>query len=423
METDPWTGQALPDADSPKNANIASIAGQLRRGFIGDPLTGEGGAIPGYGQVHALIGDPFSIRAAHDGMDGTLFSGDPSAFNGAWFRAQTPAEQAAARAAVGSEIQDRIENGQILPGQLGAPDAQDRLATMFGPDQARAIAANGEAAINARLGVRRGGLAPGQAGVSGPWLDNGVAPGAGFSGAAGDGDFGQLMPASFMTPAPGAAPRATSVNISPPPEGAGSSHLGYGVGDDPNKTGVAAGLGPTDEKHPIPTTLGPNNYKPQPGDEDLLARMIYAETSDIPQDSAAIGWSIMNRTGDLAFGKTLTDVMNQKNAFAFVPGSRAGPKGSGQWQASANPAALTDGDAASWAAANQAAAGILNGSIPDPTGAATEFFSSKDYNGNPATAKPGFPGRLERGTIVPSPYTSRSTQAVRNYFFVEPKKK
>ncbi|HEX4198745.1 MAG TPA: hypothetical protein VHZ26_15010 [Caulobacteraceae bacterium] len=96
------------------------------------------------------------IRAAHDGMDGALFSGDPSAFNGAWFQAQTPAEQAAARAAVGSEIQDRIQNGQILPGQLGAPDAQGRLATMFGPDQARAIAANGETAINARLATLRG---------------------------------------------------------------------------------------------------------------------------------------------------------------------------------------------------------------------------------------------------------------------------
>ncbi|HEX4198747.1 MAG TPA: hypothetical protein VHZ26_15020 [Caulobacteraceae bacterium] len=272
METDPWTGQALPDADSPKNANIASIAGQLRRGFIGDPLTGEGGAIPGYGQVHALIGDPFSIRAAHDGMDGTLFSGDPSAFNGAWFRAQTPAEQAAARAAVGSEIQDRIQNGQILPGQLGAPDAQGRLGSMFGPDQARAIAANGEAAINARLGVRRGGLAPGQAGFSGPWLDNGLAPGqAGFSGpwldngvapgpgftsAAGDGDSGQLMPSSFTTPAPGAAPQAVGMNISPPVQGAGSSHFGYGVGDNPNKTGVAAGPGLPDAKHPPPTAIG-----------------------------------------------------------------------------------------------------------------------------------------------------------------------
>jgi hypothetical protein len=115
-------------------------------GFIGDPLTGAGGAIPGYGQVHTFIGDPFSIRAAHDGMEGTLFAEDPGGFNGAWLKAQTPAEQAAARAAVTSEIQDRIENGQILPGQLGAPDAQGRLATLFGPGAARNIAAQADGA-------------------------------------------------------------------------------------------------------------------------------------------------------------------------------------------------------------------------------------------------------------------------------------
>jgi hypothetical protein len=334
METDPWTGQALPDADSPKNANIATLAGQLRRGFIGDPLTGEGGAIPGYGQVHAVIGDPFSIRAAHDGMDGALFGGDPSRFNGAWFQAQTPAEQAAARAAVASEIQDRIENGQILPGQLGAPDAQDRLATMFGPDQARAIAANGEAAINGRLGVRRGGLAPGQAGFSGPWLDNGVAPGTDF----GDGDDrGQFLPASFIDPAPGKASGPTVANYSTPITGAGSSS-----GDKVNKpagpsggiAGVRAGSGTLNDKDVFPA-LGPNHYTPQPTDRTLLARMIFAETGEIPQDSVAVGWSMINRAGDRAYGKTLADVMNRHDQFDFAPGDLGGPKGSGQWQKSA----------------------------------------------------------------------------------------
>jgi hypothetical protein len=115
METDPWTGQVVSDADSPRNANIASIAGQLSDAFIGDSLTGQGGVIPGYGPIQGVFGDPFTIRAAHDAMDGALFSSGPSALTSAWAKASTPAEQAAARSAVTSEIQDRIQNGQVIP--------------------------------------------------------------------------------------------------------------------------------------------------------------------------------------------------------------------------------------------------------------------------------------------------------------------
>ncbi|HEX4196006.1 MAG TPA: hypothetical protein VHZ26_01055 [Caulobacteraceae bacterium] len=150
LETDPWTGQPLSDADSPRNANIATIAGQLSSAFIGDPWTGQGGAIPGYGQVQSVFGDPFSIRAAHDAMDGTLFAKNPDGFNAAWAKASTPAEQAAARAAVSGEIADRVQNGQVLPGQLGAPDAQSRLATTFGLGAARNIAAQAEGLLASR---------------------------------------------------------------------------------------------------------------------------------------------------------------------------------------------------------------------------------------------------------------------------------
>jgi len=156
METDPSTGQPLSDADSPRNANIAKIAGDLNSTFTGNPLTGQGGAIPDYGPVQGIFGDPFSIRAAHDAMGGTLFSVDPDDFIDAWARARTPAEQDAARSAITSDIQDRIQTGRILPGQLGAPDAQTRLGLAFGPDAAQAIAANGNAAVNARLATLKG---------------------------------------------------------------------------------------------------------------------------------------------------------------------------------------------------------------------------------------------------------------------------
>jgi hypothetical protein len=151
METDPATGQPLSDTDSARNTNIAKIAGDLSSTFIGDPGTGEGGAIPDYGPVQGIFGDPFSIRAAHDAMSGTLFSGDPGDFAAAWAKVRTPAEQAAARSALTGDIQDRIQAGHVLPGQLGAPGAQARLAVAFGPAGTQAIAANGDVAVNARL--------------------------------------------------------------------------------------------------------------------------------------------------------------------------------------------------------------------------------------------------------------------------------
>jgi len=172
METDPLTGQPLSDPDSARNANIANIAGDLNSTFIGNPLTGQGGAIPDYGPVQGIFGDPFSIRAAHDAMGGTLFSGDSDDFIDAWARARTPAEQDAARSAITGDIQDRIQTGRILPGQLGAPDAQVRLGLAFGPDAAQAIAANGNAAVNARLAALRGEAPPSAAApAASPLLD------------------------------------------------------------------------------------------------------------------------------------------------------------------------------------------------------------------------------------------------------------
>jgi hypothetical protein len=66
------------------------------------------------------------------------------------------------------------------------------------------------------------------------------------------------------------------------------------------------------------------------------------------------------------------------------------------------------------------AAGIVNGSIPDPTGGATLFFSSDRYKpGEAQTAPGGFPSMLRQKTISPSAYASGSRTSNRNYFFVE----
>lgn len=160
-----------------------------------------------------------------------------------------------------------------------------------------------------------------------------------------------------------------------------------------------------------------------PGDQLLLARMIFAETSDIPEDSPAVGWTMVNRIGDHEFGATLTDVLRQKNAYQIVPEGGGPAGGSAQWQATADPSKLTGADAASWAAAQQAAAGIVDGSISDPTDGATFFFSADDFDGNYKAAPGGFRSMLKRGTIQQGSYKSKSTRRRSNYFFIETKNK
>lgn len=159
----------------------------------------------------------------------------------------------------------------------------------------------------------------------------------------------------------------------------------------------------------------------KPTDETTLARMIFAESARIPEDHAAIGWSIVNRVGDREFGATLDDVLNQKNAYQIVE-KGGGPKGgSPLWKASANPAALTGDNARSWATAKATARGIMDRSIPDPTGGGTFFFSAKDFDGQPENAPRDFQRMLKNKTIQPSAYKSGSTKRDMNYFFVETK--
>jgi len=172
-----------------------------------------------------------------------------------------------------------------------------------------------------------------------------------------------------------------------------------------------------------PRTIGPNGWQPSSGDRDLLTRMIFAETGGIPEDYPGIGWAIANRVGTHEFGSTLNNVLQQKNAFAFIKSGGGPAAGSPLWQASADPSKLTGGNAASWAAAQRVAAGIVNGSIPDPTGGATLFFSSDHYKPKDYTSAPGgFPTMLAQDKISPSPYNSQAKGPNRNYLFVEAKR-
>jgi hypothetical protein len=168
---------------------------------------------------------------------------------------------------------------------------------------------------------------------------------------------------------------------------------------------------------PLPSsTIGSHGYQPAPGDENTLARLIFAE-SGAPEDSAAIGWSIVNRVGVREFGKTLNAVRDQKNAFSSVANG-----GSPQYRLSADPSKMDAESVEKWLQAQQIAHGILNGTIPDPTGGGEFFFSSDHYNGDPQTAPGNYPSILPN--LHASPYEGHAAASgAENYFFIENPKK
>ncbi|HEY5410410.1 MAG TPA: cell wall hydrolase [Caulobacteraceae bacterium] len=138
---------------------------------------------------------------------------------------------------------------------------------------------------------------------------------------------------------------------------------------------------------PLPTpVIGSNGYEPARGDENTLARMIYAEGLSTPDDFPAIGWSIVNRIGNPQYRPTLDGVLNQRKQYAIVEAGGGPPGGSQQWRETADPSKLTGVRAVRWGQAQQAAQGILSGAISDPTLGAQHFFASPDLDGDAAKA-------------------------------------
>ena len=177
---------------------------------------------------------------------------------------------------------------------------------------------------------------------------------------------------------------------------------------------------------PVPNltpVIGTHGYQPAKGDEDLLARLIHAESNSAPQDLPAIGWAVVNRIGAPTFGRTLGAVVAKDKAFASVPAKDDPYGGSAQWRLTADPSKLTGPDAAAWRRAHDTAKGILNGTIADPTSGAQYFFSSQNLSGDPAKAAPPgfFQEGLANGTLLPSQYQGHRGykspgHPTRNYF-------
>lgn len=164
---------------------------------------------------------------------------------------------------------------------------------------------------------------------------------------------------------------------------------------------------------PLPNVIGSHGYMPASGDENLLARAIYAEGANTPDDYDALGWSMVNRVGASRRWKSLNDVIHDPGQFSSVKGG-----GSPRWRETADPSRLNAVSAKAWAQAQEAAHGVLSGSVPDPTGGGQFFFSSDHYNGHPETAPRNFRDMLS--TLRASPYQGHTAASgERNYFFVK----
>ena len=181
---------------------------------------------------------------------------------------------------------------------------------------------------------------------------------------------------------------------------------------------------------PLPgPTIGSHGYRPAAGDENTLARLIFAEGGDTSDDFPAVGWSIVNRVGVREFGKTMNDVRDKDNGFQSVEKGGGPIGGSRQWQLSGEPSKMDPISAKAWRHAQEAAHGILTGVIQDPTGGAQYFFSSSDVDGDAVKASRTLPSqwfynRFRQGNLRPAQYQGHIGRDAkgprRNYFAIEP---
>jgi hypothetical protein len=177
------------------------------------------------------------------------------------------------------------------------------------------------------------------------------------------------------------------------------------VGSKKNAVNPATGLtefadplgAPTEE---IKITADRSKFIPRPGDEEMLARMMFAEGAghyrNNPEFFAALGWSAVNRIGRQGLPKEKKDlqgVITAPRQFSSV--NQTFPDGrSSLWDLAAEPDKLTGPNKAAYEAARETARGILSGEIADPTGGAHSFHSS------PQTP-PGFQRSMDEGLMAP----------------------
>jgi hypothetical protein len=82
----------------------------------------------------------------------------------------------------------------------------------------------------------------------------------------------------------------------------------------------------------------------------------------------AVGWVVKNRVNDPRWPNTYSGVINQPNQFAIFRD---------------DPSKLTGLNKIAWDESYRIAGQVIRGEIPDPTGGATHFYSTKKYGNKP----------------------------------------
>jgi spore germination cell wall hydrolase CwlJ-like protein len=143
-----------------------------------------------------------------------------------------------------------------------------------------------------------------------------------------------------------------------------------------------------------------------------LARIMYAEAFDVPQDMPAVGWVVLNRSGRPGYRPTITDVIHQPGQFEPVrEGNRRGVD-SRHWTRFDQPHLLTDDEEERRKQAFGFAEAILSGRQLDPTGGATHMQA-------PYADSPWFARAVREGRLEPLPYRSKGTHPHRHLFYRE----
>jgi len=144
---------------------------------------------------------------------------------------------------------------------------------------------------------------------------------------------------------------------------------------------------------PLVTGMNGKGYSPQEDDKDLLARIIFSEGAGNDADYPGLAWSVVNRVGARRFPDSLSGVLQQTDRNGNYQLGYDTPL----WRASGDPNSLTGKNALSYQKASDIAEGVLNGSIPDPTGGALYFHSGA------IPSAVFFPKAIASGRLVQSP--------------------
>jgi hypothetical protein len=159
-----------------------------------------------------------------------------------------------------------------------------------------------------------------------------------------------------------------------------------------------------------------HGYAGRNGDQDELAQAVFAEAVGSPEDMPAIASAMLNRVrpgGPPApyrdeMQPTLREVLRSPSEFPFMPNEGGnGPAGSEQYQLYLHPERMTPEQRRARAIAQRVAALALAGKLEDPTGDATFYHSTHEYDGLPGTMPdPDFRRNLESGRFRQSRYRS-----------------